>query len=104
MGPESDPLARDPLRLIAVYSPDRAWRSALARELRLQAVVVRLASRPAELTKCLSDGAVQLVVAGPGTPAVAEARKSAAPAAVPVLAAAPGETTEAVARRALHRR
>lgn len=51
--------------MIAVYSGDRAWRTDAERRLRARGVPVRVASRPAELAKCLADGAVAVVLAGP---------------------------------------
>ena len=51
--------------MIAIYGGDRNWGLAVERVLRAAGVATRVASRPAELAKCLSDGRVHVVVMGP---------------------------------------
>lgn len=84
--------------MVAVYGTDRAWRTTLEAALRGQGVPVRTASRPAELAKCLADGAVRLVIAAPTE------RPPASDGAAPHgswMQASPDETAEALVRRAL---
>lgn len=85
--------------MIALYSSDRPWRLAVERALRAAGLTVRSATRPAELAKCLGDGAVRLVVAGPASADAADARRTAGALALHVTA--PGDTTDDVVRRAL---
>jgi len=85
--------------MIAVYSGERAWRLAVEQALRAQGVRVRVASRPAELAKSLSDGVVRVVLVGPGDDDQAGAAK--AVTAQAVLRTSPGESTESVVRRAM---
>lgn len=49
-------------RAVIVYGTDRAWRLACDAELRARGVRARLASRPAEVVKCLRDTDGALVV------------------------------------------
>lgn len=84
--------------MVAVYGTDRAWRTTLEAALRGQGVLVRTASRPAELAKCLNDGAVRLVIAAPTERPPAS--DGAAPHG-PWIQASPGETAEALVHRAI---
>jgi len=85
--------------VIALYSSDRPWRLAVDGALRAAGLAVRSATRPAELAKCLADGAVRLVVTGPARCDAADAQRTAG--ALPLHVTAPGDTTDDVVRRAL---
>lgn len=86
--------------MIAVYSGDRAWRLTVERALRTHGAVVRAASRPAELAKCLADGVVRVVLVGPAGEDGADAAKVVTSAQT-VIRTSPGEATEDVVRRAM---
>ncbi len=88
--------------MIAVYSGDRTWRLAAERLLRMQGVVVRAASRPAELAKALADGAVRVVLVGPARADGADVAKVVTSAQT-VVHTSPGEATEDVVNRATGR-
>lgn len=85
--------------MIAVYSSDRAWRQRIEGWLSTHAVAVRSASRPAELAKCLTDGRVVGIVAGPQPSDVADAARSGG--SVPLVTSAPHETVENLGARVL---
>jgi hypothetical protein len=79
--------------IVAVYGTDRAWRAALEAAFRRRGVSVRTASRPAELAKCLADGAVPLVVTAEAGPVAAATTRW--------MHASPGETADALVHRAM---
>ena len=84
--------------MIAVFSTDRGWRQPLEAALREHGHEVRSASRPAELAKCLGDGRVQLVIAGPLAGEADAAKRTAG--RCPVISATPGDTMERIVHRA----
>lgn len=84
--------------MIAVYSTDRGWRQPLEAALREHRYEVRSASRPAELAKCLGDGRVQLVIAGPLAGEGDAAQRTAG--GCPVICTSPADTPERIVHRA----
>jgi hypothetical protein len=85
--------------MIAVFSGERSWRTAIEQAIKANGVPVRTASRPAELAKSLTDGAVRIVVIGPHAGDLAASEK--AVTSQMVIRTSPGETTESVVRRAM---
>ncbi len=84
--------------MIAIYSADRAWRAAVEQQCQAHGVAARTASRPAELAKCLVDGAVRVVLADT---ADSHAQAAKVVATHHLILTSPGETTESVVRRAM---
>lgn len=84
--------------MIAIYSADRVWRAAVEQQCQAHGVAARTASRPAELAKCLVDGAVRVVIAGD---AEAHAQAAKVVAMHHLILTSPGETTEGVVGRAM---
>ncbi|WP_396223489.1 hypothetical protein [Gemmatimonas sp.] len=84
--------------MIAVFSTDRGWRQPVEAALRERGHEVRGASRPAELAKCLGDGRVRLVVAGPLAGEVEAAQRTAG--RCPVISPTPDDTMERIVHRA----
>jgi thiamine phosphate synthase YjbQ (UPF0047 family) len=93
--------------MIVLYSTDRVWRTALGEALRAHDVDVRMASRQAELAKCLAHASSALVIAGPEEGRHREAVQtltSLAPhatAAHRAHATTPDDTMDDIVRRAL---
>lgn len=85
--------------MVAVYSADRAWRTAVEGAMRAHGVSVRSASRPAELAKCLADGLVRVIVTDAAPDAWRDVQRVATVQGA--VCAAPGETMESIAHRAL---
>jgi DNA-binding NtrC family response regulator len=85
--------------MIALFGTDRRWRTALEAALRSEGLQVRTASRPAELAKCLTDGAVRLVISTPDERERDLARRTVGSHAL--LTTSPGDTMEHIVRRAM---
>ncbi|AMW05461.1 hypothetical protein [Gemmatimonas phototrophica] len=93
--------------MIVVYSTNRVWRTAVAAALRVHDVDVRMASRQAELAKCLAHSPAAVVIAGAEAGRYREAMQTLA--ALPshstgthvVHATTPDDTMEDIVRRAL---
>jgi len=92
---------------IVVYATDRPFRLQCEAQLREAGVVVRLASRQAELAKALGDGTTAAIIVGDdGRDAdvareLVDARPATPGPPVPILQRAPGESIEEIVARAL---
>lgn len=92
---------------IVVYATDRPFRVQCEARLREAGVVVRLASRQAELVKALGDGTTAVIIVGDdGRDAdvareLLDARQATLGPPVPILQRAPGESIEEIVARAL---
>ncbi len=94
---------------VVVYAGDRPFRTECDALLRRTGVLVRMASRQAELAKAIGDGTVSVIIAGDAphdaevarATAIAYAHADASATMPPVMQRAPGESIGEIVARAL---